>query len=115
MTTQRTSWALAREAAGLFLTAFGLLGVLVALGAFHWAAGVAAASCGLSASGFLLRPKPEAARLAHVLCAAAITAGCGGLILSAFSLSIPLGWITASAAVAFHGLWLTSRDDEGAA
>ncbi|WP_371605077.1 hypothetical protein OG345_41765 (plasmid) [Streptomyces sp. NBC_01220] len=115
MTTQRTSWALAREAAGLFLTASGLLGVLVALGTLHWAAGLSAASGGLIALGLLLKPKPDAARWTRTLCATAITAGCAGLILCAFALSAPVGWICVSASVAFHGLWLTSRDDEGAA
>lgn len=114
VTTQRTSWALAREAAGLVLTASGLLGVLVALGTLHWAAGLAAASGGLIALGLLLKPKPDAARWTRTLCAAAITAGCAGLILCAFAMAAPVGWIGVSAGVAFHGLWLTSRDDEGA-
>ncbi|MFG2408765.1 hypothetical protein ACGFR8_31365 [Streptomyces brevispora] len=115
MTTQRTSWALAREAAGLFLTASGLLGILVALGTLHWAAGLSAASGGLIALGLLLKPKPDAARWTRILCAAAITSGCAGLIVCAFALATPFGWIGVSAAVALHGLWLTSRDDEGAA
>ncbi|MEU0836031.1 hypothetical protein [Streptomyces sp. NPDC005969] len=87
------SWALAREAAGLFLTAFGLLGVLVALGALHRAAGLSAAAGGLLALGILTRPNPDAPRWVRALRAAACTAGGGCLILCAFILSTPLGWI----------------------
>ncbi|MEU0427129.1 hypothetical protein ABZ235_26585 [Streptomyces canus] len=117
MTTQRTSWALAREAAGLFLTAFGLLGVLVALGALHWAAGLSAAMAGLLATGLFMRPKPNAAPLAHLARAAVCTIGYGGLTGCAFALCIPLGWIGVALAVVLVGLWLTTREheDEGAA
>jgi len=112
VTTQRTSWALAREAAGLFLTAFGLLGVLVALGALHWAAGLSAATAGLLAVGSLLRPKPESPRWAHAVRAAACITGYSGLTGCAFALSVPLGWIGVSLAVALVGLWLTTREHE---
>ncbi|MFD0432055.1 hypothetical protein ACFQ60_47230 [Streptomyces zhihengii] len=44
MTTQQPSRALAREAAGLLMTATGAFGALVALGALHWALGAATAS-----------------------------------------------------------------------
>lgn len=112
VTTQRTSWALAREAAGLFLTAFGLLGVLVALGALHWAAGLSAAAAGLLAVGILTRPKPDAPHWAHAARAAVCTAGYGGLTGCAFVLSGPLGWISVSLAVVLVGLWLTTREPE---
>ncbi|MBZ6253604.1 hypothetical protein KVH27_35225 [Streptomyces olivaceus] len=112
MTTQRTSWALAREAAGLFLTASGLLGVLVALGALHWAAGLSAAASGLLAVGILTRPKPEAPQWAHAARAAAYIAGYGGLTGCAFVLCVPLGWISISLAVVLVGLWLTTREPE---
>ncbi|MEE1764402.1 hypothetical protein [Streptomyces sp. SP18BB07] len=117
MTTQRTSWALAREAAGLFLTAFGLLGVLMALGALHWAAGLSAATAGLLATGILIRPKADAPRWAHVARAVACIAGYGGLTGCAFVLCIPLGWIGVSFAVALVGMWLATREPghEGAA
>lgn len=117
VTTQRTSWALAREAAGLFLTAFGLLGVLLALGALHWAAGLSAAMAGLLAVGLLTRPKPNAARWAHRARAAACGIGYGGLTGCAFALCTPLGWIGVCLAVVLTGLWLTTREneDEGAA
>ncbi|GAA1414451.1 hypothetical protein GCM10009601_02290 [Streptomyces thermospinosisporus] len=117
MTTQRTSWALAREAAGLFLTAFGLLGVLGALGALHWAAGLSAAMAGLLTTGILIRPKPTAARWAHIARAAVCLLGYGGLTGCAFALCAPLGWIGVSLAVVLVGLWLTTREheNEGAA
>jgi hypothetical protein len=115
VTTQRTSWALAREAAGLFLTAFGLLGVLLALGALHWAAGLSAATGGLLATGILTRPKQGAPRWAHAVRIAACIAGYGGLTGCAFALCIPLGWIGVSLAVALVGLWLATREHEGAA
>ncbi|MCD9904609.1 hypothetical protein LUR56_40055 [Streptomyces sp. MT29] len=115
MNTQRTSWALAREAAGLILTAFGLLGVLVALGALHWVAGLSAASIGLLALALLIQPKGETLRRGNLLRAGAYTVGFGGLSFCAFVLSPELGWIVVSASTAFHGLRLISREDEGAA
>jgi len=117
VTTQRTSWALAREAAGLFLTAFGLLGVLVALGALHWAAGLSAAAAGLLAAGVLLRPKPTAPHWARAARAAVCITGYSGLTGCAFALNTSLGWIGVSVAVVLAGLWLTTRDpeDEGTA
>ncbi|MGW2496250.1 hypothetical protein ACWCV2_17330 [Streptomyces pseudogriseolus] len=112
MTTQRTSRALAREAAGLFLTAFGLLGVLVALGALHWAAGLCTAMAGLLTTGILVRPRPGAPRWAHIVRGAACITGHGGLTGCAFALCAPLGWIGVSLAVTLVGLWLTSREHE---
>lgn len=115
VTTQRTSWALAREAAGLFLIAFGVLGVLVALGALHWAAGLSAATIGLLATGILTRPKPDSPRWAHVARGSAITIGYGGLTGCAFALCLPLGWIGVALAVTGTGLWLSApRNSEGA-
>ncbi|MER6109363.1 hypothetical protein [Streptomyces hirsutus] len=117
MTTQRSSWALAREAAGLFLTAFGLLGVLAALGALHWAAGLSAAAAGLLTTGILLRPEPDAPRWAHAARVAACIAGYGGLTGCAFALCAPLGWIGISLAVVLAGLQLATGEQktEGAA
>jgi hypothetical protein len=114
VTTQRTSWALAREAAGLFLTAFGVLGVLVALGALHWAAGLSAATGGLLTAGILAHPKPDAPRWAHAVRIAACIAGYGGLTGCAFALCIPLGWIGISLAVTLDGLWLATRENGAA-
>ncbi|MFF9901246.1 hypothetical protein [Streptomyces longispororuber] len=116
MTTQRTSWALAREAAGLCLTALGTLGVLVALGTLHWAAGLSAATGGILAAGLLMKPKPDAPRDIHLLRAAACAVGYGGLTGCAFVLSAPLGWIGVFAAVAAAGLRLSMSEptSEGA-
>lgn len=115
VTTQPTPRALAREAAGLCLTAFGVLGVLVALGALHWAAGLSAAMAGILAAGLLLAPKPDAPRSAHVLRATACAVGYGGLTGCAFALCVPLGWIGVALAVTAAGLWLTTdRESEGA-
>ncbi|MFI9078787.1 hypothetical protein ACIGW8_20310 [Streptomyces sioyaensis] len=117
MTTQRTSWALAREAAGLFLTSSGLLGVLAALSALHWAAGLSAAMAGLLTTGVLMRPKPDAARWTHIARLAVCITGYGGLTGCAFALCIPLGWIGVFLPVVLVGLWLTAHEheDEGAA
>jgi hypothetical protein len=112
VTTQRTSRALAREAAGLCLTAFGALGVLVALGALHWVAGLSAAMAGLLSVGILTRPKPDAPRWAHAVRAAACITGYGGLTGCAFALNIPLGWIGVALGITLTGLWLATRDDE---
>lgn len=112
VTTQRTSWALAREAAGLCLTAVGALGVLVALGALHWAAGLSAAMAGLLTVGILTHPKPDATRWAHLVRGAACITGYGGLTGCAFALITPLGWIGVSLGVLLTGLWLATRDDE---
>ncbi|WP_328491294.1 hypothetical protein [Streptomyces zaomyceticus] len=114
MTTQRTSRALAREAAGLCITALGVLGVLVALGALHWAAGLSAAMGGLLAAALLLRPRPDAPRSAHVLRWAVCGIGYSGLTGCAFALCVPLGWIGISLAAAAAGWWLaTGQATEG--
>jgi hypothetical protein len=112
VTTQRTPWALAREAAGLCLTALGALGVLVALGALHWAAGLSAAMAGLLTAGITARPTPDAPRWTHRLRGAACITGYGGLTGCAFTLLAPLGWIATSLGAVLAGLWLASRDDE---
>jgi hypothetical protein len=115
VTTQPTPRALAREAAGLCLTAFGVLGVLAALGALHWAAGLSAAMGGILATGLLLAPKADAPRSAHILRATACAVGYGGLTGCAFALCVPLGWIGVALAVIAAGLWLTTdRESEGA-
>ncbi|MER7951954.1 hypothetical protein ABTY59_31645 [Streptomyces sp. NPDC096079] len=115
MTTQRTSRALAREAAGLCLTPLGVLGVLVALGSLHWAAGLSAAMGGVLAAAVLLPPQPDASRQAHVVRWAAGLTGYGGLTGCAFALCAPVGWIGVSLAVTAAGWWLaTSQAVEGA-
>lgn len=112
VTTQRTTRALAREAAGLLLTAFGALGVLVALGTLHWAAGAITAMGGLIAAGLIThqRPSPPIARR---LSAGAIGLGYAGITGCAFALHPALGALGISLAVATAGLLLAS--DEGAA
>ncbi|MEU1592789.1 hypothetical protein ABZ468_07985 [Streptomyces sp. NPDC005708] len=112
MTTQRTTRALAREAAGLCLTAFGVLGVLVALGALHWAAGASAAAGGLFTAGILASLEPSAPRWAHTTRAAACIVGCSGLIGIAFALCVPVGWLCAALAVLATGLWLSTPEHE---
>ncbi|MER6616286.1 hypothetical protein [Streptomyces xantholiticus] len=115
MTTQRTSRALAREAAGLCLTAFGVLGVLAALGALHWAAGLSAAMGGILATGLLIAPKPDASRAAHILRRTSCGIGYSGLTGCAFALCVPVGWIGVALAVTAAGVWLTTdRESEGA-
>lgn len=115
MTTQPTPRALAREAAGLCLTALGALGVLVALGTLHWAAGLSAAMAGILAMGILIAPKPDAPLQAHIVRAGVCVIGYGGLTGCAFALCVPLGWIGVASAVMLTGLWLASREHaEGA-
>jgi hypothetical protein len=110
VTTQRTSWALAREAAGLLLTAFGLLGVLVALSTLHWAAGASVGLTGLLVVGLRTRPKPGSPRWARTSSVVTCITAYAGLTACAFSVLTPLGWIGVSLAVVLAGLWLTSRD-----
>ncbi|MFE1206312.1 hypothetical protein ACFW5V_32015 [Streptomyces sp. NPDC058762] len=114
MTTQRTSRALAREAAGLCLTAVGVLGVLVALGALHWAVGLNAACGGIIAVGILLTPKPDAPRSVHILRWAACGVGYCGAAVSSFVACPPVGWLYVALAVAATGFWLATRESEGA-
>ncbi|MEU9355011.1 hypothetical protein AB0D65_29450 [Streptomyces griseoloalbus] len=114
MTTQRTSRALAREAAGLCLTAFGVLGVLVALGALHWAAGLNAALGGLIVGALTLSPRPDAPRYAHVLRWAVCGLAYSGSTVTGFVVSQPIGWIYVALAATAAGLWLATRESEGA-
>ncbi|MFM9629844.1 MULTISPECIES: hypothetical protein [Streptomyces] len=115
MNTQQTSWALAREAAGLCLTALGVLGVLVALGALHWAAGLSAVMCAILALGVLIVPKPDGPRRAHVTRLTLCIVGYGGLTGCTFVLNVALGWVDVALAVTGIGLWLTTdRESEGA-
>ncbi|MEU2968934.1 hypothetical protein ABZ687_28655 [Streptomyces ardesiacus] len=114
MTTQRTSRALAREAAGLCLTAFGVLGVLVALGALHWAAGLNAALGGLVIAALSLAPGPDAPRYAHVARWAVCGLAYSGATVTSFVVCAPIGWIHVAAAVTATGLWLATRESEGA-
>ncbi|MFG2986240.1 hypothetical protein ACGFYQ_34150 [Streptomyces sp. NPDC048258] len=114
MTTQRTPRALAREAAGLFITALGALGVLAALGTLHWAAGLIAAMSGLITTGLLVGSPPgplwkRAAGFGTALI------GYGGLTAAAFVLCPPFGWLGISLAVAGAGLLLSSVEGEGPA
>ncbi|MFJ2745331.1 hypothetical protein ACIO3O_37370 [Streptomyces sp. NPDC087440] len=108
MTTPRTSWAVAREAAGLLLTAVGVLGVLVALSSLHWAAGLIAAAAGMTSSGLIVRRSPS--RLARLAGTGAAVTGYGVLTGCAFSYSDPLGWLAASLAAGVAGIWLASRE-----
>ncbi|MDI3102049.1 hypothetical protein QJ054_33985 [Streptomyces sp. AN-3] len=114
MTTQRTSRALAREAAGLCLTAFGVLGVLVALGTLHWAAGLNAALGGLVVASLALAPKPDAPRYAHVLRWTILGLAYSGATVCGFVVSAPIGWIYVALAAITTGLWLATRESEGA-
>lgn len=115
MTTQQTPRALAREAAGLILSAGGVLGVLVALGALHWAAGLSAAMAGLLTVGLVLKPQPDASRWTHGFRVGVCTVGYGGLTGCAFALSVSLGSIGVALAVTAAGLWLiTGREPGGA-
>ncbi|MBB4902529.1 hypothetical protein [Streptomyces griseomycini] len=114
MTTQRTPRALAREAAGLCLTALGVLGVLVALGALHWAAALNAVMIGLIVAGWLITPKPDAPRRVHVLRWAVCGVGYSGVTACAFVLYAPAGWLYIALAVTAAGLWLATHESEGA-
>ncbi|MFB8120663.1 hypothetical protein ACFQ6U_13745 [Streptomyces sp. NPDC056465] len=115
MTTQQTPRALAREAAGLILSACGVFGVLLALGAFHWAAGLSTAMAGLLTAGLVLKPQPDAPHWKRGLRVGVCAVGYGGLTGCAFALSAPLGAICVALAVTAAGLWLiTGRESGGA-
>ncbi|WP_130340555.1 hypothetical protein [Streptomyces sp. BK022] len=111
MTTERTSWALAREAVGLVLTAFGVLGVLVALGQVHWSAALAAIAVLFILAGVFLRPDPSFPRWTHMLRGVLGVTGYLGLIVCAFNLSVPLGWIAVFTGVGIVGLLMASPRD----
>ncbi|MGA5454828.1 hypothetical protein ACPCVO_50630 [Streptomyces umbrinus] len=110
MTTQRTSWALAREAAGLILTAFGTLGVLIALGMIHVLLGLSASMAGLLVAGTLTKPEPDAPRWAPRLRCATCGVAFAGLAGCAFALYLPLGFLCVALTAAYVGLWLSSRE-----
>lgn len=110
VTTQPPSRALAREAAGLLLTALGVLGVLVALSTIHWAVGLSATMSGILAAGLLATPKTDAPPAANALRVGACLTGYGGLTACAFALSTPLGWIGVALAVAALGWWLSTGE-----
>ncbi|MFE6639603.1 hypothetical protein ACFVFT_38175 [Streptomyces tendae] len=114
MTTQRTSRALAREAAGLCLTAFGVLGVLVALGTLHWAAGLNAALGGVIVAALALSPKPDAPRYTHILRWTICGVAYSGAAACSFVACPPIGWLYVALAVAAAGFWLATRESEGA-
>ncbi|MET8696944.1 hypothetical protein ABZV65_30890 [Streptomyces bauhiniae] len=111
MTTERTSWALAREAVGLVLTAFGVLGVLVALGQVHWTVALAAIAVLFILGGIFLRPDPGFPRWTHILRGVLGVTGYHGLIVCAFTLSVPLGWIAVFTGVGIVGLLMASPRD----
>lgn len=110
MTTQRTSWALAREAAGLILTAFGTLGVLITLGMIHLLLGLSATMAGLLVAGTLTKPEPDAPRWAPRLRYATCGVAFAGLAGCAFALYIPLGFLCVALTAVLVGLWLSSRE-----
>ncbi|MFF8847947.1 hypothetical protein ACF08N_35460 [Streptomyces sp. NPDC015127] len=84
-----------------------MLGVLAALGALHWGAGLSAAMGGIHAAGLLITPKLDASRAAHVLRWTTCSVGYSGLTGRAFALYVPLGWIGVALAVTAAGAWLT--------
>ncbi|WP_143052049.1 hypothetical protein [Streptomyces sp. 2131.1] len=98
-----------REALGLLLLSFGVLGGLGALGALHWTAGLSAALIGLCLSGVLVRrnSKPRWQQDAGAIAA---FAGYAGQTAVLFYLLPPLGWLAVSALVAAAGLWLSSAE-----
>jgi hypothetical protein len=100
-----------REAFGLLLLSFGVLGGLGALGALHWVAGLSAALIGLCGSGVVVRrnSKQRWQQDAGAMVAFAAYAGQTALL---FYLLQPLGWLAVSSLGIAAGLWLSS--DEGA-
>ncbi|MFB7403368.1 hypothetical protein ACFCZR_24645 [Streptomyces rubiginosohelvolus] len=112
MTTQPPSRALAREAAGLLLTAFGALGTLVALGTIHWALGLSAATAGILAAGILITPRPDAPPSRHAVRGGLCVSGAGGLIGCAFAVSSPLGWLGVGLATTALGCWMSTRESD---
>ncbi|MFJ2225550.1 hypothetical protein ACIOFY_36610 [Streptomyces anulatus] len=112
MTTQPPSRALAREAAGLLLTAFGVLGTLVALGTIHWALGLSAATAGILAAGILITPRTDAPPSRHAVRGGLCVTGAGGLIGCTFALSTPLGWLGVGLATTALGCWLSTRESD---
>ncbi|MEU1273517.1 hypothetical protein [Streptomyces sp. NPDC005799] len=98
-----------REAFGLLLLSFGVLGGLGALGTLHWAAGLSAALIGLCASGVLVRRNSKHRWQQDV---GAITAfgGYAGQTAVLFYLLPPLGWLAISILAVAAGLWMSSAE-----
>jgi hypothetical protein len=98
-----------REALGLLLLSFGLLGGVGALGALHWMAGLSAVLIGLCASGVVARrnSKQRWQQDAGAMVAFAAYAGQTALL---FYLLQPLGWLAVSALGVAAGLWLSSGE-----
>ena len=98
-----------KEAFGLFLLSFGVLGGLGALGVLHWTAGLSAALIGLCATGVLVRRNSKL-RWQQDAGAIAAFSGYAGQTAVLFYLLPPLGWLAVSALVAAAGLWLSSAE-----
>ncbi|MFI5990269.1 hypothetical protein ACIBAC_00245 [Streptomyces sp. NPDC051362] len=100
-----------REAFGLLVFSCGVFGVLAALGALHWVAGLSAALIGACVAGVVVRrhSKQRWQQDAGAMFAFAAYAGETALL---FYLLQPLGWLAVSALGIAAGLWLSS--DEGA-
>ncbi|MBM9624451.1 hypothetical protein [Streptomyces zhihengii] len=110
MTTQQPSRALAREAAGLLMTATGAFGALVALGALHWALGAAAFGATITFLGLSYKPRTGAPRWTLRL-RAAVGVGYGFVTGGAFTISPALGWLSIAGAVAGAGWWLATGSE----
>ncbi|MFE4579449.1 hypothetical protein [Streptomyces chartreusis] len=104
-----TATKVGREAFGLSLLSFGVLGGLGALGALHWTAGLSAALIGLCASGVLVR-RHSNYRWQQDAGAIAAFAGYTGQTAVLFHLLPPLGWLAVSALMIASGLWLSSSE-----
>ncbi|MZE53588.1 hypothetical protein GTY86_20375 [Streptomyces sp. SID5770] len=101
-----------RETLGLPLLSFGVLGVLAALGALHWLAGLSAALIGLCAIGITIRRRAKR-RWQQDAGAVAAFAGYAGQTAALFIVLPPLGWMSVSALGVAAGLWLSSSTSEG--
>ncbi|MFE7072576.1 hypothetical protein ACFU96_21095 [Streptomyces sp. NPDC057620] len=98
-----------REALGLLLVSFGVLGGLGALVALHWTAGLSAALIGLCASGVLVR-RNSTRRWQQDAGAIAAFSGYAGQVAVLFYLLPPLGWLAVSVLVVATGLWISSAE-----
>ncbi|MEU6460319.1 hypothetical protein [Streptomyces sp. NPDC046976] len=96
-----------REAFGLVLLSFGVLGGLGALSALHWAAGLSAGLTGLCAGGVVVRRNSNRRWQQDAGSMVAFTAYAGQTALL-FYLLPPLGWLAVSFLVLAAGLWLSS-------
>lgn len=102
-----------REAFGILLLSFGLLGGLATLSALHWLAGLSAAFIGLCTSGIAVRRHAKA-RWQQDTGAIVAFAGYAGQTTILFVLLQPLGWLSVSLLGVAAGLWLSSSATEGA-